>query len=210
LKNLNYNELLAILSYELDKNKFEKRFFIALAGPPACGKSTISEKLNNDLNIKGFSSGILQMDGFHFDDSILLSKNLLLKKGAPETFDVMGLKNFLERLNNEEEVVVPVFDRSLELSRASAVVISKKIRVIIVEGNYLLLSSYPWSLLKDYFNLSIMINCNEKILEKRLIERWKGFGFSEQEIDQKIYSNDLPNALNVVKNSIKPDFLLDN
>ena len=55
-----------------------------------------------------------------------------------------------------------------------------------------------------------MVNCDEKILEKRLIERWKGFGFSEQEIDQKIYNNDLPNALNVVKNSIKPDFLLDN
>ena len=73
-----------------------------------------------------------------------------------------------------------------------------------------MLSSYPWSLLKDYFNLSIMVNCNEKILEKRLIERWKGFGFSKQEIDQKVYNNDLPNALNVIKNSIKPDFLLDN
>ena len=68
MKNLNYNELLAILSYELEQNNFEKRYFIALAGPPASGKSTISEKLNKDLIKKRISSGILQMDGFHFDD----------------------------------------------------------------------------------------------------------------------------------------------
>ena len=53
MKTLNYNELLSILSYNLDQNTLKKRYFIALAGPPASGKSTISEKLNEDLNIKG-------------------------------------------------------------------------------------------------------------------------------------------------------------
>ena len=41
------------------------------------------------------------MDSFHFDDAILNSRNLLPRKGSPETFDVMGLKNFLIRLANE-------------------------------------------------------------------------------------------------------------
>ena len=209
MKNLNYNELLAILSYELEQNNFEKRYFIALAGPPASGKSTISEKLNRDFIKKGISSGILQMDGFHFDDSILLLKKLLSKKGSPETFDVMGLKNFLVRLRHEDEVVVPVFDRSLELSRSSAVIISKQTKLIIIEGNYLLLKSHPWDLLKEFFDSSIMINCDEKTLEQRLIKRWKGFNYSNEEIHQKVYKNDLPNALNVMKNSSKSDFILD-
>ena len=209
MKNLNYNELIAILSYEFEQNNFEKRYFIALAGPPASGKSTISEKLYKDLIKKGISSGIVQMDGFHFDDSILLSKKLLSKKGSPETFDVMGLKNILVRLRHEDEVVVPVFDRSLELSRSSAVIISKQTKLIIVEGNYLLLKSHPWDLLKEFFDSSIMINCDEKTLELRLIKRWKSFNYSNEEINQKVYNNDLPNALNVMKNSSKSDFILD-
>ena len=130
MKTLDYYELLSILTYNLDQNNSQNRYFIALAGPPASGKSTISNKLNEDLNAKGFPSEILQMDGFHFDDGVLSSKNLLSRKGSPETFDVMGLKNFLIRLANEPEVVIPIFDRSLELSRSSAVTITENKKTI--------------------------------------------------------------------------------
>ena len=82
----------------------------------------------------------------------LKEKGLLQKKGAPETFDVYGLLNFIKRLQNEPEVIVPIFDRSLELSRSSAVIISKESKVIIVEGNYLLLNSQPWKDLQNFFD----------------------------------------------------------
>jgi len=210
MKTLNYNELLSILSYNLDQNTLKKRYFIALAGPPASGKSTISEKLNEDLNIKGFPSDILQMDGFHLDDAILSSQNLLPRKGSPETFDVMGLKSFLIRLANEPEVIVPIFDRSLELSRSSAVTISENKKIIIVEGNYLLLNSYPWNELNNYFDSKVMIHCEESVLEKRLIDRWKGFNLTQDQINQKVYENDLPNGVNVIQNSIEADYYLGN
>ena len=150
------------------------------------------------------------MDGFHYDDQILKDKNLLLKKGSPETFDVMGLINFVSRLQKEDEVVIPIFDRSLELSRSSAVIISKNSKVILVEGNYILLNSYPWKELHKFFNSTIMINCDEKILEKRLIERWENFNLPKEEIDKKVYENDLPNGINVLKNSIEADYILLN
>ena len=210
MKNLDYNELLSILIYNLDQNNLKNRYFIALAGPPASGKSTISQKLNEDFNTKGLPSEIFQMDGFHFDDAILNSRNLLPRKGSPETFDVMGLKNFLIRLANEPEVVVPVFDRRLELSRSSAVTITEDKKIIIVEGNYLLLNSHPWSTLNDYFNSRIMIHCEESTLEKRLIERWKGFDLNQEQINQKVYKNDLPNGVNVIQNSIEADYYLEN
>ena len=210
MKTLNYNELLSILTYNLDQNTPKKRYFIALAGPPASGKSTISEKLHEDLNIKGFPSDILQMDGFHLDDAILSSQNLLSRKGSPETFDVMGLKSFLIRLANEPEVIVPIFDRSLELSRSSAVTISENKKIIIVEGNYLLLNSQPWNELNNYFDSRVMIHCEESVLEKRLIDRWKGFNLTQDQINQKVYENDLPNGVNVIQNSIEADYYLDN
>ena len=209
MSDLNYNELLIKLLDNL-KNDLKNRYFIALSGPPASGKSTISEKLVKDLTLKGHNSSILQMDGFHYDDQILKQKSLLLKKGAPETFDVMGFLNFLFRLQNENEVAIPIFDRSLELSRSSAVIISKETRVVIVEGNYILLKTHPWRELHKFFNSTIMINTKNKILEKRLIERWRSFNIPEEEIKQKVFENDLPNGVNVYKNSILADFNLLN
>lgn len=209
MSDLNYNELLIKLLDNL-KNDLKNRYFIALSGPPASGKSTISEKLVKDLTLKGHNSSILQMDGFHYDDQILKQKSLLLKKGAPETFDVMGFLNFLFRLQNENEVAIPIFDRSLELSRSSAVIISKETRVVIVEGNYILLKTHPWRELHKFFNSTIMINTKHEILEKRLIERWRSFNLPEEEIKQKVFENDLPNGVNVYKNSILADFNLLN
>ena len=209
MSDLNYNELLIKLLDNL-KNDLKNRYFIALSGPPASGKSTISEKLVKDLTLKGHNSSILQMDGFHYDDQILKQKSLLLKKGAPETFDVMGFLNFLFRLQNENEVAIPIFDRSLELSRSSAVIISKETRVVIVEGNYILLKTHPWRELHKFFNSTIMINTKHEILEKRLIERWRSFNIQEEEIKQKVFENDLPNGVNVYKNSILADFNLLN
>lgn len=207
--DLIYDQLLISITERID-NDDKNRYFIALSGPPASGKSTISEKLANDLSAKEYNSSILQMDGFHYDDLILKEKKLLLKKGAPETFDVMGLINFVSRLQKEDEVVIPIFDRSLELSRSSAVIISKNTKVIIVEGNYILLNSYPWCELHKFFNTTVMINCEKKILEKRLIERWENFNLPKEEIDEKVYKNDLPNGVNVLKNSIKAEYILEN
>ena len=209
MNQLNYNELLAILSYNLD-NTDKNRYFIALSGPPASGKSTISEKIIQDLNSKGHQASVLQMDGFHLDDQILKDRNLISKKGAPETFDVMGLISFLSRLQNEPEVIVPIFDRSLELSRSSATIIPKETKVIVVEGNYLLLKSKPWDNLQKFFDVSVMISCEEKVLEKRLLDRWKSFNLSREDTYQKVYQNDLPNGLNVLNNSSASDYILIN
>ena len=209
MSGFSYDQLLDLISTNINDSG-KNRYFIALSGPPASGKSTISENLAKDLSAKGYNSSILQMDGFHYDDLILKEKNLLSKKGAPETFDVMGLINFVSRLHKEDEVVIPIFDRSLELSRSSAVIISKNTKVIIVEGNYVLLNSYPWSELHKFFNTTVMINCEKKILEKRLIERWENFNLPKKEIDEKVYKNDLPNGVNVLKNSIGAEYILEN
>ena len=206
---LNYQELIKKLDQDIQQSN-KNRYFIAISGPPASGKSTTSEKLHSDLILKKHKPSILQMDGFHYDNSILKEKGLLQKKGAPETFDVYGFLNFIKRLQNEPEVVVPIFDRSLELSRSSAIIIPKESKVIIIEGNYLLLNLKPWTDLQNFFDTSVMIDREEKILEQRLIDRWQNFNLSKDEINQKVYKNDLPNGVNVLKNSILAKYYLTN
>src|SRR5688572_27161103 len=97
------------------------RTLVAVAGPPGAGKSTFAEALADRLNeAAAGSAAVLPMDGFHFDDRVLEPLGLRARKGAPDTFDVAGLRHMLERLrrNQEAEIAVPVFDRELEIARA--------------------------------------------------------------------------------------------
>ena len=43
-------------------------------------------------------AALMPMDGYHFDNAILIERGLLARKGAPQTFDVDGLARDLARL----------------------------------------------------------------------------------------------------------------
>tara|TARA_E500000318_G_scaffold100288_1_gene102908 strand:+ start:184 stop:813 length:630 start_codon:yes stop_codon:yes gene_type:complete len=190
----------------------EGRILVAIVGAPASGKSSLSDRLYHHLGGDKAGAAVVPMDGFHFDNAILEDRGLLPRKGAPETFDVGGLKRTLIALRDmpDEDVYVPLFDRSLEISRGSARVITPRHKIILVEGNYLLLDQAPWDQLRKLFDLSIYLDVSEETLRARLMDRWRSFGFNDADALQKAQGNDLPNAQTVVKLTQKADITLTN
>lgn len=178
----------------------DARIVVAIAGAPASGKTTLADRLHDHLGGDAAGVAVMPMDGFHFDDAILSERGLLARKGAPNTFDAGGLGRILGAIKDDTDadVYVPLFDRALELSRGSARCISPRHRIILVEGNYLLLNQAPWDQLANLFDLSIYLEVPEDILRDRLLDRWRGFGFSAADALQKAQGNDLPNAQTVV------------
>ena len=173
------------------------RRLIALAGAPGSGKSTVADTVVARLDAaRPGAAAVLAMDGYHFDDGVLVGRALLARKGAPETFDVGGFRHMLQRLkaNEEDEIAVPVFDRGLDISRASARLLSRDVRVVVVEGNYLLLTSPPWAGLHASFDITVMLRVDEAVLRQRLAARWRGYGLSPEQIERKIEHNDLPSG----------------
>jgi pantothenate kinase len=186
-----------------------RRFLIAVAGPPGAGKSTFADKLVQALRGRGEQAEVLPMDGFHMDDAVLKEKGLLSRKGAPETFDIRGLADILTAVRQaEEEVLVPVFDRSRELAVAAARIISPEHRFIVVEGNYLLLKEERWAGLAGLFDYSIMLTPPYDVLEQRLVDRWRHFGLSEDAVETKVAGNDLPNGHLILAGSRTADLTL--
>lgn len=188
-------------------NTREGRVIVAIAGPPGVGKSTFSAALRDRLN----ACEILPMDGYHYDDLYLDGKGWRARKGALHTFDVAGFRAMLARLkaNDEPEISVPVFDREIEIARAGARMISRSVKTILVEGNYLLLRSPPWGSLGQYFDMTIMLDAPKEVLKMRLANRWKNFGYSAQEAEDKIAENDLLNVSEVIDNSVQAQYVLD-
>lgn len=184
-----------------------QRSITAVCGPPGAGKSTLSDELAAQLNARDEgSAAVFPMDGYHFDDLILNARGWRPRKGAPHTFDVGGFRHMLMRLkqNEEDEIAVPVFDRSIEIARNSARVIPRSVRHLIVEGNYLLLDEAPWRDLGPLFDTTVFLNVPLTELERRLAERWQDL--SETDSKAKLEENDLPNARQVVSGSLPAEF----
>jgi len=214
------------------------RILVAIAGAPASGKSTqaalLSQQLNNrHAQQKTPISIVVPMDGYHLDNAVLEREDLLTRKGSPATFDATGLLHLIQRIRkmdvNEAEgvrakvtatttssdstdaaIAFPLFDRNLDLSRAGADQVLPEHRCIIVEGNYLLLEEHPWCLLRDLFDITVMLDVPEEILSERLTERWLSHGESLQMARSRAENNDLPNARTVIAQSSKADFVIRN
>lgn len=188
-----------------------ERLVVAIAGAPGSGKSTIAEALRADIAARGETVAVVPMDGFHFDNRVLEARGLLPRKGAPETFDVAGFHHLLGRIvAREPDVAIPVFDRSIEIARAGAAIVSAETPIILVEGNYLLLDEPPWTGLAPLFNLTVWLDVPLPELERRLIRRWLKHGFAGGAARQKALSNDIPNAERVAAGSRPADFVLRN
>lgn len=188
-----------------------RRSFVALAGAPGAGKSHVAERLAAGLARRApGQAAILPMDGYHLDDGLLEQRGDRMRKGAPHTFDLDGFAAMLKRLAADDgrPVLVPVFDRSIEIARAAAREIPAAARLIITEGNYLLLDQPGWSELARLFDLTVFIDVPEEILRKRLAARWAGTETTEAM--QKLEGNDLPNMRLVARHSRPADLRLPN
>jgi pantothenate kinase len=183
-----------------------QRFIVAIAGAPGSGKSTMADQLADAMRALGETVAVIPMDGFHMDNAVLIEKGLLAQKGAPETFDVRAFCDIVEALRDaRQEVLVPVFDRSREIAIASARAVSPLDRILLVEGNYLLLNENPWSNLSGKFDFTIFLDVPENILEERLWHRWNSYNLDHDTAHGKIHGNDLPNGRRIKTNLLPVD-----
>lgn len=203
------SDMASLINVLREKASGHQRFMVAIAGAPGSGKSTLAHNLKVELETVGESAIVVPMDGFHFDDIILNQRGHRPRKGAPFTFDVRGFEVLLKRIRaREEEIAIPVFDRTLELAKAGADIVGPSAKFILIEGNYLLLKDAPWDRLKPLFDFSVFIDVPKAELERRLIQRWLDHGFDMDYARNWVASNDVLNIDAVINGSAKADFVL--
>ena len=189
------------------------RTIVAIAGPPASGKSTLAEAVVQSLNAQQSSAvplaTLVPMDGYHLDNRVLEARGLRAKKGAPETFDAVGFCKAIRALQSaRDESFLPMFDRQMDLAIANAIAVHPETPIVVVEGNYLLMKSDPWRTLEDVFAATVFVSPTLEERESRLEQRWIKHGFDPETALQRAKTNDLPNAEHVIRYSRKADLTL--
>ena len=185
-----------------------RRRLVALAGPPASGKSTFAEQLAEALIGAGSQTQVVPMDGFHLHNPILIERDLLSRKGAPETFDAAGFYELIRRLGIEDAVFFPTFDRARDIAIAGAGQVDANVDTIIVEGNYLLFDEPVWRDLHPLWDFAIRLDVPMDVLRARLVARWLEHGLSTKQAEARASENDLPNAERVIKAALSADATL--
>jgi pantothenate kinase len=163
-----------------------QRFILGVVGKPGVGKSTFTDYLREQLSSELVA--ILPMDGFHMSNEKLIELGRRERKGAPDTFDV---NDFVETLANVRDghgvdIRFPIFNREIEASIPHAGLVPAGVKLVIVEGNYLLHDQSGWEKIAIHLDESWFLSVDDDLRMERLIARHIEFGKSPE--DAKTWS----------------------
>jgi pantothenate kinase len=162
-----------------------RRAVLGITGAPAAGKTTLAEELVRALRPApppGLSPQTwvvhVPMDGFHLADVELDRIGLRDRKGAPDTFDALGYAALLRRLREDvdEMIYAPGFERVIEQPIAGAIPVAREARLIISEGNYLLLDEPHWAGVRPLCSEVWYVDLDAAERLRRLVARHVRFG----------------------------------
>lgn len=188
-----------------------RRYLLGIAGPPAAGKSTLSQHLAATVRAEhGVPAEIAPMDGFHKTSAELDAIGARHRKGEPDTFDVTGFVERLKILRGAglgQRVTWPIYDRDLHDPVPDAIVFTAQ-RLAVVEGNYLLLEHPGWADVRAQLDEMWYLDADDRIIEQRLIDRHLRGGMTIEQAQVKVADSDMPNARLIAGTRERADIVL--
>ncbi|MCA2212178.1 nucleoside/nucleotide kinase family protein [Jidongwangia harbinensis] len=160
-----------------------RRAVLGIAGAPAAGKTTLAEELVAAVAADTSPGWVahVPMDGFHLADAELERLGLRSVKGAPDTFDALGYAALLRRLREDADEIIyaPGFERVIEQPIAGAIGVPRSARLIVSEGNYLLVDDARWGPVRSLLDEVWYADLDRPERLHRLIDRHRRFGKDE-------------------------------
>nr|WP_043600811.1 nucleoside/nucleotide kinase family protein [Cellulomonas flavigena] len=152
------------------------RRVLGIAGPPGGGKSTLAAQVAAAF---ADTCVVVPMDGFHLAQTELERIGRAARKGAPDTFDADGYVALLRRLREPRPghvVYAPEYRRDLRNGVAGAVAVPAEVRLVVTEGNYLLLADHGFAPVADLLDESWYVAPDDEVRLARLVARHERFG----------------------------------
>jgi pantothenate kinase len=184
------------------------RLVLGIAGGPGVGKSTLAQRLVAEL---GGASAYVPMDGFHMRHAKLEALGTVADKGMPHTFEATAFAEFLAALKRATgDMTGPGYSRKIEDVVDDAFTVSASTRLLVVEGNYLLLAMAPWWKVKPLLDRAMFVSVPRELVRMRLMKRHAEEGlFTEERNRAHVERVDLANYDLVMRSRPRADVVID-
>ena len=187
----NYTSLISYLHLVYQQKKNEQKaqieflhkdfkpapFIIGISGSVAVGKSTTARLLQLLLKrtYPDLKVHLMTTDGFLYPNEELKRRDLMPRKGFPESYNMTMLSDFLsDVLSGKKDIVYPLYSQELSDIVPGKYGHVKNPDVLIIEGiNTLQLPESGQVVTSDFFDFSIYIDADEDLIEKWYMQRFK-------------------------------------
>jgi pantothenate kinase len=182
---------------------------LGITGPPGAGKSTLADAVV--ASVPG--AVLVGMDGFHLAHAALEELGRVERKGAPDTFDAAGYVALLRRVRGldglgDRVVWAPRFHREIEDAVAGEVPVTAEHRLVVTEGNYLLLDTPPWDEVAGLLDECWYVEVADGVRRTRLQARHEHYGRTPAEAAGRTLGSDERNAVLVTATRDRADLLV--
>lgn len=184
------------------------RIIIGIVGKPGAGKSTLSGHLMAHLPVE--EAVLVPMDGYHLSNAQLAKLSRADRKGAPDTFDAHGFAELLHRINTDHanNIYFPIFHREIEESLAAGGAVSAGTKLVITEGNYLLLDQDGWAKVAPELTESWYVEVDDESRLDRLVKRHHQYGKDMDAAYAWAHGTDERNAILVESTKLSADVII--
>lgn len=168
-------QLFSVTDTFLGKPTHPVPYVVGIAGSVAVGKSTIARILQALLARWPDHPRVdlITTDGFLFPNSVLSSRNLMEKKGFPESYDQRLLLEFVSHLKaGEPTVKAPLYSHLIYDIVAGEERVVERPDIVILEGLNVLQAGGPGPHVSDYFDFSIYVDADPIDIEGWYVERF--------------------------------------
>jgi pantothenate kinase len=159
----------------------------------------------------GDTAVLVGMDGFHLAQAELERLSCAERKGAQDTFDAAGYVALLRRLRVPvaDTVYAPEFRRAIEEPIAGAIAVPPHVRLVVTEGNYLLLDAAPWSAIRGLLDEAWFLAPDEQTRRAWLTARHRRYGRTAKQAAGRASGSDERNARLITPTASRADLILD-
>ncbi|MET0896776.1 MAG: type I pantothenate kinase [Mycobacterium sp.] len=149
-------------------------FIIGVAGSVAVGKSTTARVLQALLARWGHHPRVdlVTTDGFLYPNHELVRRNLMHRKGFPESYDRRALMRFVTSVKSgAEEVAAPVYSHLLYDIVTDEQHVTRHPDILILEGLNVLQTG-PTLMVSDLFDFSVYVDARIEDIEQWYVSRF--------------------------------------